>query len=69
MISPVQQLNLAAICQQVFSDNLPQFSSIYVYTDNYIDGSEFVKLTEQEVKEMIPAIGVMKKVTRLLPKI
>ena len=37
--------------------------------DNYIDGREFTKLTEAEVKQMVPAIGIAKKILRLIPKV
>ena len=48
--------------------------SIYLYlpftfSDNYIDGKEFLKLTEQDIKEMIPAVGIIKKLARLIPKV
>ena len=35
--------------------------------DNYIDGKEFLLLTEKEVKEMVPPLGLAKKISRLLP--
>ena len=42
----------------------------YFYTlENYIDGKEFTRLTEQEVKDMIPAIGIVKKIMRLIQKV
>lgn len=37
--------------------------------DNYIDGKEFMKLSEAEVKQMITAIGIAKKIVRLIPKV
>ena len=37
--------------------------------DNYIDGKEFMNLSEQEVKKIIPAIGIVKKIMRLIPKV
>ena len=37
--------------------------------ENYVDGEEFVKLTEAEIKEMVPPIGIAKKVMRLQPKV
>ena len=37
--------------------------------ENYIDGSEFLKLSEQDIKAMIPAIGIAKKLIRLIPKV
>ena len=36
---------------------------------NYIDGSEFVALSEAEVKEIVPPIGLAKKILKLLPKV
>lgn len=38
-------------------------------SDNYIDGQEFMKLTETEVKEMVPPIGLAKKILRMIPKV
>jgi len=37
--------------------------------ENYIDGKEFLLLTEKEIKEMVPPIGLTKKIIRLLPQI
>ena len=37
--------------------------------ENYIDGKEFIKLTEAEVKVMVPPIGLAKKIIRLIPKV
>lgn len=48
----------------VFSKDL-NFCSL---SDNYIDGKEFTKLTEAEVKQMVKAIGIAKKIIRLIPK-
>ena len=38
-------------------------------SDNYIDGKEFIKLSESEVKAMVPPIGLAKKIIRLIPKV
>ena len=38
-------------------------------SDFYIDGQEFIKLTETEVKEMVPPIGLAKKILRMIPKV
>ena len=35
--------------------------------DNYIDGTEFHLLKEDDVKAMVPPIGLAKKIIRLLP--
>ena len=37
--------------------------------DNYIDGNAFVTLTSEEIKEMVPPIGLVKKITKLIPKV
>ena len=39
------------------------------YTENYIDGTEFVGLTECEIKEIVPPIGLAKKIMKLVPKV
>ena len=36
-------------------------------TDNYIDGIEFCSLTEDEVKTIVPPIGLARKIIRILP--
>ena len=38
-----------------------------VLTDNYIDGEEFVGLLPAEVREMVPPIGLAKKIIKLIP--
>ena len=38
-------------------------------TDNFIDGSEFVNLTLQEIKEIVPPLGLAKKIAKLIPKV
>ena len=30
--------------------------------ENYIDGKDFLLLTEKEIKEMVPPIGLTKKI-------
>ena len=37
--------------------------------DNYIDGKEFVSLSEAEVKSMVGPIGLAKKILRLIPEV
>ena len=39
------------------------------YTDNYIDGTEFMGLTELEIKEIVPPMGLAKKIIKLIPKV
>ena len=40
-----------------------------ICTENYIDGSAFVELSSAEIKEMVPPIGLAKKIIKLLPKV
>ena len=37
--------------------------------DNYIDGVAFVSLTLPEIREMVPPIGLAKKIVKLIPKV
>jgi len=39
------------------------------FVDNYIDGKEFLQLSQQDLKEMIPAMGIVKKLFRLISKV
>ena len=48
---------------------------IVVYTflcmycaENCIDGIEFLLLKDEEVKKMVPPIGIAKKIIRLIPR-
>ena len=41
----------------------------YIHAANYIDGKEFLKLTVQDIKDMIPAVGIAKKIERLVPQV
>ena len=43
--------------------------NILYHTENYVDGHEFLRLTVTEVKEMIPVVGIAKKISRLLSKV
>lgn len=36
-----------------------------VILDNYIDGEAFSSLTEQDIKEIVPPIGLVKKILKL----
>jgi len=40
-----------------------------IFVDNYIDGKEFLKLNEQDIKEMINAVGITKKLFRIVSKV
>ena len=42
---------------------------ILFYTENYIDGTVFLGLSESEIKEMVPPIGLAKKIMKLVPKV
>ena len=44
-------------------------TKFFLLSDNYIDGNEFTKLTEAEVKDLVPPIGLAKKVIRMIPKV
>lgn len=38
-----------------------------LFAENYMDGTEFLDLTEEEVHSMVPPLGLAKKITRLIP--
>lgn len=42
---------------------------LYKCLDNFIDGREFLLLNADEVKAMIPPIGLAKKIIRLISKV
>ena len=43
--------------------------SLHVHIlENFIDGAEFLTLTEADVKAMVPPLGLVKKIMRLLPR-
>ena len=37
--------------------------------DNYVDGRGFVMLTKDEVRKLVPPIGIAKKILSLVPKV
>ena len=39
----------------------------YFLADHYIDGAAFVGLTLPEIREMVPPIGLAKKISNLIP--
>ncbi len=45
-----------------------QNSFFYCILDNYIDGTEFLSLTETDMKSLVPPIGLAKKILRLIPE-
>ena len=38
-----------------------------IILENFVDGREFLSLTAEEVKAMVPPIGLIKKIARFLP--
>lgn len=42
---------------------------LFFLIDNYIDGAAFVGLTVAEIKEIVPPIGLAKKIINLVPKV
>lgn len=37
--------------------------------ENYVDGKDFGELTEEEIKTIVPPIGLRRKILRLQPKV
>ena len=37
-------------------------------SENYIDGTVFLTLTEGEVKTMVPPLGLVRKIIKLIPQ-
>ncbi len=44
------------------------FHKIYYFSENYIDGSEFLTLTEDDMRSIVPPIGLARKIFRLQHK-
>ena len=44
-------------------------SPLYISAENYIDGKELLELTASEIKDIVPPIGIAKKIIRLQPKV
>ena len=42
---------------------------LFFLIDNYIDGAAFVGLTVAEIREIVPPIGLAKKIINLVPKV
>ena len=40
-----------------------------IFVDNYINGKEFLKLNEQDIKEMINAVGITQTLFRIVSKV
>ena len=40
---------------------------LFIHVENLIDGKEFVLLQPNEVKDLVSALGVAKKIIRLIP--
>jgi formylmethanofuran dehydrogenase subunit D len=39
------------------------------FLEKYIDGCAFVMLNEEDVRELVPPIGLTKKIMSLVPKV
>ena len=37
--------------------------------ENYLDGTEFIALSEDEIKSMVPPLGLVKKIMKLQPSV
>ena len=37
-----------------------------IFSDNYIDGQEFLSLSENDIKTMVPPLGLARKIFRLV---
>ena len=44
-----------------YGQRTKSYASKAVFTENYIDGKEFLELTEKDVREMVPPIGLAEK--------
>lgn len=53
----------------MFVKQLCALSECVYSAGNYIDGKEFMKLTESEVRAVVAPIGLAKKIMRLIPKV
>jgi len=53
----------ACSCQPS-TDEYPLLSA-----DNYIDGAEFAALSTDDIKAMVPPIGLANKISRLRPQV
>ena len=40
-----------------------------IFFENYIDGEEFLNLNQQEVRSMVPPIGLAKKILHLTKEV
>ena len=43
-------------------------SGLVSLSENYIDGTVFLTLTEGEVKTMVPPLGLVRKIIKLIPQ-
>ena len=42
---------------------------LFFFAENYVDGKEFLSLTFEEIREMVPLLGLAKKLLRLIPQV
>ena len=57
------------VCIVVMSMGSGKAECFDKFSDNFIDGSDFMKLTEAEVKDLVPPIGLAKKIICMIPKV
>jgi len=72
----LNQCNIPQRFCTIFEGILIYLDHIYIgalfcpHTDNFIDGTTFLQLEEQDIRELIPgAVGIVKKLLRLIPKV
>lgn len=52
-------------CEEVFN-GVSEAKYLHLYsTENYVDGEAFMILTEEEIKKMVPPIGLVKKILKI----
>ena len=42
---------------------------VYFFAENYIGGAEFVALSDSEIREIVPPLGLAKKIMKMVPKV
>ena len=50
-----------------FTMSLELVLVLVIFIDHYIDGTEFMNLSESDVTGMVPPIGLHQKIIRFLP--
>ena len=62
--------SFCSILKGIYSYRLRVVAEYFLFlTDNYKDGRELLHLKEQDIKDIIPAIGTVKKILRLVPPV